>query len=114
MSAKAGIDEFFSIIIQSVKRSPCLKAILIHFSMNYIGDEVPSSLLILAIFFFPYFVCTWRDRTQWCCGVTVLKLMQLNHVRGFYSSVAEFEQFYFTLVYKGICYCILHPTIHCF
>lgn len=78
---------FFSIIIRSVKRSPCLKAILIHFSMNYIGDEVPSSLLILAIFFFPYFVCTWRDRTQWCCGVTVLKLMQLNHVRGEEASI---------------------------
>lgn len=46
MSAKAGIDEVFSFTIWSVKRSPCLKAILIHFSMikgvNCFGYEVPS------------------------------------------------------------------------
>lgn len=50
MSAKAGI-EVFSFTIRSVKRSPCLKAILIHFRMNCFGS-VPSRLLILAIFFF--------------------------------------------------------------
>lgn len=45
MSAKAGIDEvFFSLIIRSVKRSPCLKAILIHFTMNCLGYEVPSQV----------------------------------------------------------------------
>lgn len=64
----------------------CLKAILIHFGMikgvNCFGCEVPSQQVFLFLAIFPFFVCTWSDRTQRCCGVTVLKLMQLNCVRG--------------------------------